>query len=134
MKKVYETEIINVGGRAGEVHSPNNDFSYKVTSPGTKKDHATNPEQLFAAAYSTCFNSALISVMKQEKVQGESTVDAHITLDNDPNTGYQLAARLDVEIKGVDQQETERLAKMAHQVCPYSKAIRNNVDVTLKVI
>ena len=72
MKKIYETTIINTGGRAGEVHSPDKSFSYAVASPGVKKENTTNPEQLFAAAYSACFNGALELVMDQEKVEGKS--------------------------------------------------------------
>ncbi len=79
MKKIYETTIINTGGRAGEVHSPDKSFSYAVASPGVKKENTTNPEQLFAAAYSACFNGALELVMDQEKVEGKSTVTARVS-------------------------------------------------------
>ena len=101
MKKIYETTIINTGGRAGEVHSPDKSFSYAVASPGVKKENTTNPEQLFAAAYSACFS---------------------------------VGAELEVHIDGVDQAKAEELVKKAHEICPYSKATRNNIDVKLTVI
>ena len=116
MKKIYETTIINTGGRAGEVHSPDKSFSYAVASPGVKKENTTNPEQLFAAAYSACFNGALELVMDQEKVEGS------------------VGAELEVHIDGVDQAKAEELVKKAHEICPYSKATRNNIDVKLTVI
>ena len=125
MKKIYETTIINTGGRAGEVHSPDKSFSYAVASPGVKKENTTNPEQLFAAAYSACFNG--------EKVEGKSTVTARVSLFQGED-GFSVGAELEVHIDGVDQAKAEELVKKAHEICPYSKATRNNIDVKLTVI
>ena len=127
MKKIYETTIINTGGRAGEVHSPDKSFSYAVASPGVKKENTTNPEQLFAAAYSACFNGAL------ELVEGKSTVTARVSLFQGED-GFSVGAELEVHIDGVDQAKAEELVKKAHEICPYSKATRNNIDVKLTVI
>jgi len=127
MKKIYETTIINTGGRAGEVHSPDKSFSYAVASPGVKK------EKLFAAAYSACFNGALELVMDQEKVEGKSTVTARVSLFQGED-GFSVGAELEVHIDGVDQAKAEELVKKAHEICPYSKATRNNIDVKLTVI
>ena len=133
MKKIYETTIINTGGRAGEVHSPDKSFSYAVASPGVKKENTTNPEQLFAAAYSACFNGALELVMDQEKVEGKSTVTARVSLFQGED-GFSVGAELEVHIDGVDQAKAEELVKKANEICPYSKATRNNIDVKLTVI
>lgn len=133
MKKIYETAITNTGGREGEVHSPDKSFLHKVTTPGSKKEGATNPEQLFAAAYSSCFNSALELVMKQEKVEGKSIVTARVSLYQDPEDGFVVGTELEVSIDGVEKEQAEELVKKAHEVCPYSKATRGNMDVVLKV-
>lgn len=134
MKKIYETAIVNTGGRDGEVHSPDKSFLYKVTAPGLKKENATNPEQLFAAAFSACFNSALELVMAQEKINEKSTVTARVSLFQDPAEGFNVAVKLEVAIENVDKAEATRLVEKAHQVCPYSKATRGNIDVELEVL
>ncbi len=67
MKKIYETTIINTGDVQEKFTHRDKSFSYAVASPGVKKENTTNPEQLFAAAYSSCFNGALELVMDQEK-------------------------------------------------------------------
>lgn len=134
MKKLYETSIINTGGRSGEVHSPDKSFHYQVTSPGIKRENTTNPEQLFAAAYSACFNSALELVMQQAKIDAKSTVTARISLYEDPEGGYKVGAQLEVSIPSVDKAQAEELVAKAHGVCPYSKATRNNIEVELTVV
>lgn len=134
MKKIYETTIINTGGRAGEVHSPDDSFTYKVSSPGSNIENSTNPEQLFAAAYSACFNGALELVMSKAKNVNPSTVTAHVSLFSDIKEGFSIAVTLDVHIDNVDLETATSLIEKAHDVCPYSKATRNNVDVTLNVI
>lgn len=134
MKKVYETKIVNTGGREGEVHSPDHSFEYKVTSPGKKVENATNPEQLFAAAYSACFNGALELVMDQEKDVHPSTITARVSLYADDVEGFHIGVVLEVHIDGVDEARALELTKKADQVCPYSKALRNNVEVTFEIV
>ncbi|WP_314066557.1 organic hydroperoxide resistance protein [uncultured Vagococcus sp.] len=134
MKKIFETSIVNTGGRSGEVHSPDKSFSYEVVSPGVKKEHTTNPEQLFAAAYSACFNSALELVMEKEKIESKSSVTARVSLYSDPEGGFQVGVQLEVKIDDVEKAQAEVLVAKAHEVCPYSKATRNNIDVELIVI
>lgn len=134
MKKIYETTIINTGGRSGEVHSPDQSFNYKVTSPGSHVENSTNPEQLFAAAYSACFNGALELVMSKEKLVNPSTVTAHVSLFSDAKTGFSISVVLDIHIDNLDLETATSLVEKAHEVCPYSKATRNNVPVTLNII
>ncbi len=66
MKKIYSTKMINTGGRTGEVHAPDNSIQFQVVQPGQKVEGATNPEQLFAAGFSSCFNSALSYVLSSK--------------------------------------------------------------------
>ncbi|WP_163652001.1 organic hydroperoxide resistance protein [Listeria sp. PSOL-1] len=138
MKKLYETTVINTGGRGGEVHSPDNIFRFDVSKPkelGGESGGGTNPEQLFAAGYGACFNSALELVMQKAKIDGKSTITATVTLYSDPeDNGFKLGVLLEAHIDGVSADKAKELIEQAHQVCPYSKATRGNIDVELKVI
>ena len=133
MKKIYSTTIINTGGREGEVFSPDKSFSYQVTSPGPHQENKTNPEQLFAAAYSSCFNSALELVMAKEGINSKSTVKATVSLYSDDSSGFQVGVVLSVAIPEVDHETAKKLVQAAHEVCPYSKATRGNITVELEV-
>jgi len=96
----------------------------------------TNPEQLFAAGYAACFDSALNLVMGQAKVkpQSPSSVEAKVGLQQGENGGFGLAVALNVTIPGIDKAQAEQLVARAHEVCPYSNATRGNVDVKLSVV
>lgn len=139
MKTLYETTIVNTGGRQGEVHSLDNIFYLDIAKPqalGGEATTASNPEQLFAAGYSSCFNSALELVLEQDKVKVEkSEVTATISLIADKeNGGVKLAAKLEVEIFWLDDHELkEKYVKKAHDYCPYSKAVKNSIDVEIIV-
>ena len=134
MKKVYETKITNTGGREGEVYSPDHLFEHKVTSPGKKVENATNPEQLFAAAYSACFNGALELVMERENDVHPSEVSARVSLFADDVEGFHIEVVLEVKIDGVEESRALELVKLADEACPYSKAVRNNVKVTFEIV
>ena len=134
MKKVYETKITNTGGREGEVYSPDHLFEHKVTSPAKKVENATNPEQLFAAAYSACFNGALELVMERENDVHPSEVSARVSLFADDVEGFHIEVVLEVKIDGVEESRALELVKLADEVCPYSKAVRNNVKVTFEIV
>ncbi|AEE44552.1 Ohr family peroxiredoxin [Cellulomonas fimi] len=135
MAAVYTATAVATGeGRAGG-RAQSDDGQLDVTlavptglgGPGG----GTNPEQLFAAGWASCFHSALKSVAAREKVTlRDSAVVAHVGLLA-LETGYTIEAALDVEIGGLPQAEAERLVHLAHQVCPYSNATRGNVEVRL---
>lgn len=72
MKKMYSTKMINTGGRSGEVHNPDRTFELNIAAPGKRVENATNPEQLFAAGFSACFNSALELIKQQKNISGAS--------------------------------------------------------------
>ena len=89
---------------------------------------------LFAAGYSACFDSALNLVIRKSKIEtGETTVNAKVSIGQIENGGFGLAVELDVNIPGVSQEEAQSLIEKAHQVCPYSNATRNNIEVKLAV-
>jgi Ohr subfamily peroxiredoxin len=102
--------------------------------PGTPRI-GTNPEQLFAAGWSACFESAIGVVAHQRKIAlpSEVVIDAEVDLHSG-ESGYFLSARLNVSLPGVDRAIAESLVEEAHGVCPYSKATRGNIDVTIKLV
>jgi len=139
MKALYETTIINNGGRQGSVYSEDKTFNMEVAKPkelGGTDTMATNPEQLFAAGYSTCFNSALELVLERDKVKIEkSEVKVTITLIGDKDHGgVKLAAKLEVSIDGIDEALKYEYVEKAHHYCPYSKAVKDSIDVEIVVI
>jgi Ohr subfamily peroxiredoxin len=102
---------------------------------GGKGDNYTNPEQLFAAGYSSCFGSALQVVAKKHKVDlGDFSVTATVKLGTLDDGNLQLAAILDSYIPGVDVEMGEQLVNEAHEICPYSRATRDNIKVTLNLM
>ena len=138
MKPLYETTVTNTGGRQGEVHSPDNIFYLEVAKPQALGGNAvteTNPEQLFAAGYSACFNSALELVLERDKVKVEkSEVTATVSLLVDKeHGGVKLAAKLEVDIIGLDENLKQEYVEKAHQACPYSKAVKDSIDVEIVV-
>ncbi len=135
MKAIYTASATSTGGRNGKVKSSNGILDIEVRSPkamGGENDDYTNPEQLFAAGYSACFNSALAGVIEKGKHQaGVTTVTAEVSIGSNGIGGYSLAVTLKANIPGIAQQEADDLIARAHQVCPYSNATRGNVEVTL---
>ena len=90
-------------------------------------------DRLFAAGYAACFHSALKAVAKDKDVDvTDSAVGARVTLNNG-SEGFFLSAELEVTIPGVDQEKAQALADAAHEMCPYSKATRGNIDVKVGV-
>jgi Ohr subfamily peroxiredoxin len=93
---------------------------------------ATNPEQLFAAGWASCFHSALKAVAAQRKTHfTDSAVVAEVAVYSTPEGGFTLGAALHVEMSGVDQAAADDLVEAAHAICPYSNATRGNIPVTV---
>ena len=138
MKILYTADATATGGRNGHVKSDNGVLDLQVRMPkalgGANDDH-TNPEQLFAAGYAACFDSALNLVIKQEKIStGDTSVTAKVSIGQNDAGGFGLAIELDVNIKEIDLDKANELVNKAHQICPYSNATRGNVEVKLAVI
>ncbi|MBV7509501.1 organic hydroperoxide resistance protein [Bacillus sp. sid0103] len=135
METLYTASATAEGGRAGKVTSSDGTLNLALSMPkslgGQGKENATNPEQLFAAGYAACFDSALNLVARQERKRIDSKVTAEVSLGKDHDGGFKLAAVLNVSIKGVSIDEAKELVKKAHGVCPYSKATNGNIDVQL---
>ena len=137
MKTLYTTSVTAIGGRNGHVKSENGILELDLKSPkslGGANDDFANPEMLFAAGYSSCFGSALSLVIGKEKIEtGETSVTAKVSIGQIENGGFGLAVEMDVNIPGVTLEEAQSLTEKAHQICPYSNATRNNIDVKLAV-
>ena len=137
MKTLYTTSVTAKGGRNGQVKSENEILNLEVRMPkalGGANDDFANPEMLFAAGYSACFDSALNRVISLSKTQtGETSVAAKVSIGQNEDGGFGLAVELDVNIPGVAIAEAQQLTEKAHQICPYSNATRSNIEVKLSV-
>lgn len=139
MNIIYEAEMTSTGGRDGRSVSPDNKLELALSTPtelGGAGGEGTNPEQLFAAGYSACFIGATKFVAAQQKLSlpDDFTITAHIGIGENPKgVGFSIAAKLDVRLPGMDQTVANKLVEDAHQVCPYSNATRNNIDVTFSI-
>jgi osmotically inducible protein OsmC len=134
-KVSYTTSASARGGRAGHVRSADGLVEFDLARPGTTPEPAVNPETLFAAGYAACFQSALANRARTKGVDtSDSTVTAHVSLGPSEDGGFGLAVELEVSIPGVEAPLAYELVELAHQFCPYSKATRGNVDVTLTVV
>ena len=127
----YTASVTLDGGRQG--HAVSDDGALDVQLRVPKKNgvsDGTNPEQLFAAAWGGCFNSALAYVAKQAGIDAsESTVKVEISQGIDSEDIYGLSARIFASIPGADKTRVQELADAAHQGCPYSRATRGNIPV-----
>ncbi|WP_211902572.1 organic hydroperoxide resistance protein [Saccharopolyspora erythraea] len=134
---LYTAEATVTGqGRSGHIRSSDGVLDTDLSMPkelGGAGGAGTNPEQLFAAGYAACFHSALHLVAGQAKVSSEgSSVTAHVSIGKD-GEGFGLAAELVVDLPGVERERAEDLVAQAHEVCPYSRATRGNIEVSVKV-
>ncbi len=131
MKELFTATVTATGGREGRIRSEDGVLDIALAMPGVKKE-TTNPEQLFAAGYAACFDSALNLVAQQEKIKhGGSEVTAHVTL-NQSTEGYSLSVKLDVLVRDVEMEVAQKLVEAAHKVCPYSRAIKDNITVDVE--
>jgi osmotically inducible protein OsmC len=139
MASLYSTKVTATGGRHGSIRSDDGLLDVKLALPkalGGRGD-ATNPEQLFAGGYAACFENALLRVSREaghRRADDDIEVVAEIGLSQNEAGAFVLSAALAVTIAGVDQKTAEVLVQGAHAICPYSNAIRGNVDVTIVVL
>jgi osmotically inducible protein OsmC len=136
IKEHYTATATATGGRNGRAVSDDGILDVAIKPPKALggPGGATNPEQLFAAGYAACFQSALGVVGRREKVDtSASTVEANVTIGDVEGGGFGLAVTMRVSIPGVDPAQARALTEAGHHVCPYSRATRGNIDVTLDV-
>lgn len=138
MSSLYKTKVKAVGGRSGTVRSDDGALDLPLALPKELGGNggATNPEQLFAAGYAACFENAVIHVTRAQadKVEdGDIEVIGEVNLIPNRIGGFDLGVALEIAITGLDQARAEAVVKAAHNVCPYSNAVKGNIDVTLNV-
>lgn len=122
------------GGRDGSARSSDGRLDIQLSSPGSA-GQGTNPEQLFAAGWSACFIGAMGLAAAKQKIALPADLSVNAEVDLGTGTGgYFLQARLEVSIPGLDREVAQGLVDAAHQTCPYSKATRGNIDVTLRLV
>ena len=138
MSSVYVAKATANGGRNGKVQSSDGVLNLEVRIPkemGGPGGAYSNPEQLFAAGYAACFDSALQFVARNQKVTlKNTTVTAEVGIGPNSSGGFQLAVKLQAHIEGPDRDEAKKLLEAAHQVCPYSNATRGNIDVRSTIV
>ena len=137
MQTLYTAQATATGGRNGRVESSDGVVKHDLTMPkslgGAETPGTSNPEQLFAAGYAACFAGAVGLVARNKKVAVSSVeVTARVSIGRDDG-GLSLAVELATKLPGVDRKTAEELVHAAHEVCPYSKATRGNIPVSLSV-
>src|SRR6185369_14559264 len=133
-KVLYTAKTHTTGGRDGASQSSDRRLDIKLSSPGTAGT-GTNPEQLFAAGWSACFIGAMGVAAQKMKVTlpADRAIDAEVDLGM-TDGGFLLQARLNVSLPGLDRETAQAIVDAAHQICPYSKATRGNIDVLINLV
>lgn len=133
---LYTAHATAKGGREGHVKSDDGTIDIDLRVPksmGGPGGAGSNPEQLFAAGYSACFGGAVGVVARMQKIQvGDFDISADVTIGK-AGQGFGLAVALTGHFPALERAQAEAIMEAAHQVCPYSNATRNNIEVTLKV-
>jgi lipoyl-dependent peroxiredoxin len=136
MQVLYTAIASATAGREGKVSSNDGALDFALSVPkglGGPGGNGTNPEQLFACGYSACFGGALKMVAGMQKIQtGPVTISAEVSIGKD-DSGFGLAVRLIGHMPELSENQAMALMQAAHQVCPYSKATRGNINVELAV-
>ena len=134
---VYTASATSWGGRSGKVVTSDNKLELDLSIPaemGGDNGPGTNPEQLFASGWAACFHNALKGVARQQKLDvADSAVTLTVNLVGGMATGFDFEVTIEAQLPGVDPETAHAALEAAHQVCPYSRATRGNIAVTLVV-
>lgn len=133
-KLLYTAKVRTTGGREGTSRSADGRLDIRLSTPGGPGG-GTNPEQLFAAGWSACFEGAMAIAARTMNVAlpADLAIDAEVDL-NTADNAYFLRARLNVSMPGLDRATAQAVVDAAHQTCPYSKATRGNIDVAINLV
>ncbi len=132
----YTAVAINTGGRKGHVKTDDGLIDYQIAMPKEigGEGGKTNPEQFFAAGYAACFGGALGAVAGKTSLR-DSEIITKVHLGNYGPGSFGLAVDIEVKIPhAASLEEAQKLVDAAHEVCPYSKATRGNIEVNVKAI
>jgi len=134
-KVLYTAKTRTIGGREnGASRSSDGRLDVRLSTPGSARI-GTNPEELFAAGWSACFESAIALAARKRKI----TLPADLVIDAEVDLGvaddsYFLRIRFNISLPGVERAAAQALADEAHQICPYSKATRGNIDIKINLV
>ncbi len=134
-KAVYTAKVHTTGGRdGGAARSSDGHLDIKLSVPGTDAT-GTNPEQLLAAGWSACFTSAMLLAARKKKITlpPGTAVDAEVDLCN-VDGAYSVQARLNISLPGIEPEVAGSIVHTAHQVCPYSKVTRGNINLEINLV
>jgi osmotically inducible protein OsmC len=133
-KVLYTAKAHTTGGRDGASRTSDGRLDVELSSPGAGGG-GTNPEQLFAVGWSACFIGAMKVAADKMKVAlpAETAIDAEVDLGTEKGN-FGLAARLNVSLPGLDREVARKVVDAAHQICPYSRATRGNIDVAINLV
>ena len=138
MENVMYTAVATAeGGREGHVKTSDGMLDFELRHPKEMggEGGTTNPEQLFAAGYAACFNSALNLAARMKHIDTKGIkVKVSVSIGKNDAGGFRLGARIDAVIPGVDQAVADELIQKAHTICPYSNATRGNIEVVLHAV
>jgi Ohr subfamily peroxiredoxin len=134
---LYTAEATAVGGRQGHARTSDGRLDVDLDVPsemGGSGGPGTNPEQLFAIGYAACFQSALLRIAAGKKLDlGDSKIGARVGIGPSKSGGFELAAALDLDAPQLTREQGVELMRRAHEGCPYSRATRGNIEVSLSV-
>ncbi|MBV8046302.1 MAG: organic hydroperoxide resistance protein [Paludibacterium sp.] len=137
-KVLYRTTVATTGGRDGRAVALDGSLDVKLSTPrelGGTGGPGNNPEQLFAAGYSACFIGAMKFVAARDKLSIPADVSVEATVGIGPiPAGFGIEVDLNISLPGLARDAAQQLVDRAHQVCPYSNATRNNIDVRLHLV
>ncbi len=127
MSVIDSATAVSKGGRNGHVEVKNTNLAFDMVADG-----GLNPEQLFSATYASCWGNALIGVIKMEKADvAEPVVTLTVNLNYTKEKGPFLEANINAFIKGADQVLADKLVKKANELCPYSRAMKGNIEISV---
>ena len=139
MKPVYTADVTVTGGRDGRAISSDKNLDVRLSMPkelgGSAAPGTTNPEQLFAAGYAACFQSAIRAVASSKGMKiSDSSIKAKVGVGPREAGGFGINVAMEVKLEGVTREQAQQLIESAHRdMCPYSHATRNNIDVDIKL-
>ncbi|MBN3752425.1 organic hydroperoxide resistance protein [Paraburkholderia sp. Tr-20389] len=133
-KVLYTGKVHTTGGREGAARSTDGRLDIKLSTPGGA-GAGTNPEQLLGAGWSACFIGAMGGAARALNISlpADTSVDTEVDLGT-TDGAYFIQARLNVSLPGLPRDVAQQVVDRAHQTCPYSKATRGNIDVTVTLV
>jgi Ohr subfamily peroxiredoxin len=136
-KVLYTAEATATGGREGHARTSDGRLDVDLDVPsemGGSGGPGTNPEQLFATGYAACFQSALLRIAAQKKLDvSGSRITSRVGIGPVDRGGFSLSVELDLHAPQISTEDARELMNKAHELCPYSRATRGNIEVTLTV-